>query len=72
MNLNAPDIRSVVAPDELRQPLVASDQQAQEDDAETVEVNTAPRTPDVPGGFGALWWAIQHPTQAWRIFTPAE
>ena len=30
--------------------------------------------PDVPGvrGFGALWWAINHPSQAWRIVAPAQ
>jgi hypothetical protein len=28
--------------------------------------------PDVPGGLGAIWWAVVHPSQAWRIVTPYE
>jgi len=72
MNLTPPDIRSVVSPDELKQPLTTPEQQADQDESDTVEVKTDPRAPDVPGGFGALWWALQHPTQAWRIFTPVE
>ncbi len=30
----------------------------------------APRTPIVPGGIAAPFWALAHPTQAWRILAP--
>ncbi|MGH8137746.1 MAG: hypothetical protein ACREVV_06060 [Steroidobacteraceae bacterium] len=72
MNLTPPDIRTVVSPDELKEPLPTREQQAQSEDSETVQVKGATNAPDVPGGFGALWWALKHPTQAWRIFAPAE
>ncbi|HVO48477.1 MAG TPA: hypothetical protein VMT29_19330 [Steroidobacteraceae bacterium] len=72
LNLTAPDIRTVVPQEELQEPLPSADQQAQAEESDTVRVKGTPNTPDVPGGFGALWWALNHPTQAWRIFAPAE
>lgn len=72
LNLTAPDIRTVVSQEELQEPMPTADQQAQSEESDTVQVKGAPNTPDVPGGFGALWWALNHPTQAWRIFAPAE
>lgn len=72
MNLTPPDIRTVVSPEELKEPLETGEQQAQAEESETVQVKGAPNTPDVPGGFGAIWWALKHPSQAWRIFAPAE
>lgn len=36
-----------------------------------VEVEGKRKAPNVPGGFGGLFWAMRHPTQAWRIFLPA-
>ncbi len=43
-------------------------------DEESVEIRT--RTlpsaqPSIPGGPFALFWALRHPAQAWRIFAPA-
>ncbi|HEY3784036.1 MAG TPA: hypothetical protein VGL55_02020 [Steroidobacteraceae bacterium] len=72
LNLAPPDIRTIVPQEELAQPLPTEDQQASEADSETVDVRTDPDTPNVPGGFGALWWAMRHPTQVWRIFAPVE
>jgi hypothetical protein len=73
LNLNAPDIRTVVSPDELKEPLPSNDEVTETEEADTVAVkgDKGP-PPDVPGGFGALWWAVNHPSQAWRILTPAE
>jgi hypothetical protein len=71
LNLNAPDVRTVVSPDELKEPLPAGDQD-QSQDADTVQVRAESNAPDVPGGFGALWWALNHPSQAWRIVAPAQ
>jgi hypothetical protein len=72
LNLNAPDIRTVVSPEELKEPLPSSSQIVEEQDTETVSVKGEKNAPDVPGGFGALWWALNHPSQAWRIFAPAQ
>jgi len=72
LNLAPPDVRTVIPPEELKEPLPTEDQQEQQTDASTVEVRSDPDTPNVPGGFGALFWALRHPTQAWRIFTPVE
>jgi hypothetical protein len=72
LDLTTPDIRTVVPAEELKEPLPTEEQQAQAEDSDSVEVKSAEDTPDVPGGFGALWWALRHPTQAWRIFTPVE
>ena len=70
LNLSAPDIRTVVSPAELKEPVQTDQQEAQ--DADTIQVKGEASAPDVPGGFGALWWALNHPSQAWRIFAPAE
>lgn len=72
LNLNAPDIRTVVSPEDLKEPVASRDQQAQAEDDATVQVQAAPEAPDVPGGFGALWWALNHPSQAWRILAPVQ
>jgi hypothetical protein len=29
-----------------------------------------PRTPDIPGGPFAVYWALTHPSQSWRILAP--
>ena len=72
LNLSAPDIRTVVPPEELKEPLPSNEQVSEEQEADTVQVKGDSNAPNVPGGFGALWWAVNHPAQAWRIFTPAE
>ena len=72
LNLNAPDVRSVVPAEELREPLETPEQEAAAEDAATVQVKGESDAPDVPGGFGALWWAMKHPSEAWRILAPVE
>lgn len=73
LNLTAPDIRTVVSPEELKEPLPSNEQITETEDADTVAVKGNGGVPaDVPMGFGALWWALNHPTQAWRIVAPAE
>jgi hypothetical protein len=72
LNLTAPDIRTVVSPDELKEPLPSNDQVTETEESQTVAVKGDKNAPDVPGGFGALWWALNHPSQAWRILAPAE
>ncbi len=72
LNLTAPDVRSVVPAEELQEPLPSNDQITETQEADTVQIKGEKNAPDVPGGFGALWWALNHPSQAWRIFAPAE
>jgi hypothetical protein len=73
LNLTAPDVRTVVPESELKEPLPSTDQVTETQEADTVSVKTEQGVPpDVPGGFGAIWWAMNHPSQAWRILAPAE
>jgi hypothetical protein len=73
LNLTAPDVRTVVPESELKEPLPNTDQITETQEADTVSVQGDQGVPpDVPGGFGAIWWAVNHPSQAWRILTPAE
>lgn len=37
--------------------------------AETVRVKAS--RPPVPSGLEGLFWALRHPSQAWRVFSPA-
>jgi hypothetical protein len=72
LNLAAPDVRTVVPADELNEPLPTEDQEADVQETETVQVKAAPEAPEVPSGLASIWWAVVHPTQAWRIFSPAQ
>jgi len=73
LNLKAPDISTVVPEQELKEPLPNENQVTEVQEAQTVSVKTEEGVPpDVPGGLGAIWWAVVHPSQAWRIVTPAE
>jgi hypothetical protein len=72
LNLNAPDVRTVVSAEELKEPLPSDGQITETQESDTVSVKAESDAPDVPGGFGALWWALNHPSQAWRIVAPAE
>lgn len=73
LNLTAPDVSTVVPAEDLKEPLPTTDQVTEVQEAQTVSVKTDAGVPaDVPGGFGALWWALNHPSQAWKILTPVE
>jgi hypothetical protein len=73
LNLTAPDVSTVVPEQELKQPLPNTDQVTEVQESQTVSVKTDEGVPpDVPGGLGAIWWAVVHPSQAWRIVTPYE
>jgi hypothetical protein len=72
LNLAAPDVRTVVPADQLKEPLPSQDQEADAQEAETVQVKAGPGGPEVPSGFASIWWAVTHPTQAWRILSPAQ
>jgi hypothetical protein len=72
LDLAAPDVRSVVPPEELKEPLPEGQEITEVQESQTVAVKGEGPGADVPLGFGAIWWALNHPSRAWRIFTPAE
>jgi len=73
LNLTAPDVSTVVPEQELKEPLQNADQVTEVQEAQTVSVKTDEGVPpDVPQGLGAIWWAVVHPSQAWRIVTPYQ
>jgi len=71
LDLRAPDITKLYTPRQLDR-LIAK---MQSDNIEEIEVEgarvPAPTfTPRVWPGIAAPFWALLHPTQAWRIFAP--
>jgi hypothetical protein len=73
LNLTAPDVRTVVPEEDLKEPLPNTDQVTEVQESQTVSVKGEQGVPpDVPVGLCAIWWAVSHPSQAWRILTPAE
>jgi hypothetical protein len=70
LDLRIGSIRSYMTPEEFR---ALSDPP---DEANTIIVQAdAPLVPmrsdlDVPGGIIAPFWALAHPTKAWRLFLP--
>jgi len=72
LNLTAPDVSTVVPEQDLKEPLPNAEQVTEVQEAQTVAVKTEGVPTDVPQGLGAIWWAVVHPSQAWRIVTPYE
>ena len=69
LDLRAPDVRRVLPAEQWRYPLPAPE------DTVIVESRRKAPPPDaekapVPGGIAAPFWALRHPTKAWRIFVP--
>ena len=70
LDLKIGDIRKYMSPEEFRALISPPDER------DTVIVKAdAPQVPmktplDVPGGILAPFWALAHPTQAWRLFLP--
>jgi hypothetical protein len=71
LDLRVGDVRKYMTPDEFRALLDSRDFERN-----TIVVQAeVPLLPmktelDVPGGLFAPFWALAHPTQAWRIFLP--
>lgn len=70
LNLRIGHIRNYMTPEEFR----ALSTPIDESDTVVVQAN-APMLPmksalDVPGGILAPFWALAHPSQAWRLFLP--
>lgn len=72
LDLRAPDITELYSDDEIKRFLSrALDPNIEEvrvDDARTHEA--PPASPEVWGAIAAPFWALLHPTQAWRIIAP--
>jgi len=74
LDLHAPPLSHIYSSSELRY-ILAPDETA-DDSATEVSVKGTRYSTPVPGAPGnqlqAIPWALLHPTQAWRIFTPLE
>jgi hypothetical protein len=71
LDLDAPPINHVLTPQQVR--TFVEEPQDQDDGAPADDVTVASPhylEPVPNGAFGALPWALMHPLQAWRIFTP--
>lgn len=72
LDLRAPDITELYSEDEIKRFL----SRAIDPDIEEIEVEDArtheapPSSPEVWGAIAAPFWALLHPTQAWRIIAP--
>jgi len=71
LDLTPPDIRKVIPPEQLNAPLPNPDEEPQAN-APEVQVRGSRSVPDVPGGIVSVFWAVRHPTQAWRILMPVQ
>ena len=73
LDLHAPPLNHIYSSRQLRYIMAPDDTDA---DSLTAVSVKGTRTVQVPGAPGnqllAIPWAIMHPTQAWRIFTPLE
>lgn len=72
LDLRTPDVTRLVTPEELER--LTREAAAEERDIEEVQVQRRsglpPDRPPVWPGLLAPFWALAHPTQAWRIFAP--
>ncbi len=73
LDLHAPPLNHIYSSSDLR--YILAPEEVSADSATEVRVKGArvTRVPVAPGNqLQAIPWAIFHPTQAWRIFTPLE
>ncbi len=71
LDLKAPDIHDVMTPGEIAAAL-PDPQEMEVVEPDTVQVHGAAPAPYVPGGFAALYWAVLHPMDSWRILAPVQ
>jgi hypothetical protein len=72
LRLEAPDVTHVISAEELQEPLSTPEQEEQMQEAQTVKVQATSEIGPVPGGLASLWWALLHPSSAWRVLAPAQ
>jgi hypothetical protein len=71
LDLRAPDINRILTPEQIASALAsARDRNIEEVQVEGVRTRPPPATPAVWPGILAPFWALAHPTQAWRILAP--
>jgi hypothetical protein len=71
LGLRAPDIRTIFTQQQIAETLaVASDRNIEEIEVEGPRTRPPPATPEVWPTIFAPFWALLHPTQAWRILAP--
>ncbi len=70
LDLAPPDIRRLLPESQWRSPLQLPEDEPEPED--TVQVRAVRRTPDIPGGIASVFWALAHPSEAWRILAPAQ
>ncbi|HTY50957.1 MAG TPA: hypothetical protein VMB48_14805 [Steroidobacteraceae bacterium] len=70
LDLTTPALSRLYTHEELRYILAQPDADADLDDVPDVSVQAEHYVAVPMGQFQAIPWAILHPTQAWRIFTP--
>ena len=73
LDLRPPDLQSLHV--QTLQPAVTTES----DEIAAIAIAAAPllseESPDIqppPAGIGSLYWAVRHPTQAWRIVLPIQ
>jgi hypothetical protein len=78
VDIHIDDARKLLSSERWEEMLAA---QPDEDDSSSdlpelggadVEVEGERVAPRVPSGIAGLFWALRHPTQAWRLFAPAQ
>jgi hypothetical protein len=72
LDLRAPDITQLYSAEEIKRFLSKSvDSNIEEVEVEDARTHEAPpASPAVWGAIAAPFWALLHPTQAWRIIAP--
>lgn len=70
LDLTPPDIRRLLPESQWRSPLTLPEDEPEPED--TVQVRAVRRTPEIPGGIASVFWALAHPSEAWRILAPAQ
>jgi hypothetical protein len=72
LDLQAPPLSHIYSRGQL-QYILAVDSSDSDDDAQEVSVKGEKYLMPVPKSqFQAIPWALMHPTEAWRVFTPIE
>lgn len=79
LDLKVADVSKLFSPAELREamgtqqtglPEVSSASQLDTVIVETGDNQVVKAKTDLPLGFAAMAWGVQHPTQLWRLFVP--
>jgi hypothetical protein len=70
LDLRLKDVRDYMMPEEYRAVLNAADPDKDTIVVEGTRLLPMERIEDVPMGPMALWYAVKHPANAWRIFAP--